>query len=148
MKPVRLLCYMFLWTWRCTTFSSIPIICILLRNKNVPLIYCEPSGRFQHKLQHRLSAVFHNQSPSLTMIPCKVCTFNFLNFMKNGLEVTYQAWDALFHHQKKHREDSWKYDAQPNIFNKLRGVPSGDETLCRMLRLILLLKQNNFRRRK
>ena len=68
--------------------------------------------------------------------------------MKNGLEVTYQAWDALFHHQKKHREDSWKYDAQPNIFNELRGVPSGDETLCRMLRLILLLKQNNFRRRK
>ena len=24
MKPVRLLCYMFLWTWRCTTFKTIP----------------------------------------------------------------------------------------------------------------------------
>ena len=31
----------------------------------------------------------------------------------------------------KHREESWKYDEQWSIFNKLRGVSSGDETLCR-----------------
>ena len=30
---------MFLYTWRCTTFNSIPNISILLTNKNVPLIY-------------------------------------------------------------------------------------------------------------
>ena len=32
----------------------------------------------------------------------------------------------------KHREESWKYDAQRTIFDELRGVSSGDETLCRM----------------
>ena len=63
MKPVRLLCYMFLWTWKCTTFKRIPIILIVLTNKNVALIYCVTicqqktkdcalSGCFQHKLQH------------------------------------------------------------------------------------------------
>ena len=32
----------------------------------------------------------------------------------------------------KHREESWKYDAQRSIFDELRGISSGDETLCRM----------------
>ena len=30
----------------------------------------------------------------------------------------------------KHWEESWKYDTQRSIFDKLRGVSSGDETLC------------------
>ena len=47
--------------------------------------------------------------------------------------VVYQGWDAVFHRQMNHREESWKYDAQRSIFDKLRGVSSGDETLCRML---------------
>ena len=38
MKPVRIF-FMFFYTWRCTTFNSIPNISILLTNKNVPLIY-------------------------------------------------------------------------------------------------------------
>ena len=33
----------------------------------------------------------------------------------------------------KHREDSCKYDAQQSIFEELRGVSSGNETLCLML---------------
>ena len=45
--------------------------------------------------------------------------------------VIYQAWDAVFHHQMKHWEESWKYDA-PQL-DELRGVSSGDETLCQML---------------
>ena len=32
----------------------------------------------------------------------------------------------------KHREESWKYDAQRSIFDELRGVSSGYETLCWM----------------
>ena len=63
MKPVRLLCYLFLWTWKCTTFKRIPIIFIVLTNKNVALIYsvticqqktkdCALSGCFQHKRQY------------------------------------------------------------------------------------------------
>ena len=32
----------------------------------------------------------------------------------------------------KHREESWKYDAQRSIFDELRGVSFGDETLRRM----------------
>ena len=30
-------------------------------------------------------------------------------------------------------EESWKYEAQQSIFDELRGVSSGDETLCQML---------------
>ena len=83
MKPVRLLCYMFLWTWKCTTFKRIPIILIVLTNKNVALIYsvticqqktkdCALSRYFQHKLQHCCFyhwclPLFHNQSPLITM---------------------------------------------------------------------------------
>ena len=81
MKPVRRLCYMFLWTWRCTKFNSIPSILILPTNKNIPLIYsvticqqktkdCAPSRSFQHKLQYLcfyMFLVFHNQSPLITM---------------------------------------------------------------------------------
>ena len=42
-----------------------------------------------------------------------------------SIEVTYQA---VFHDQMKHREESWKYDAEQSIFDELRGVSSGDET--------------------
>ena len=50
-----------------------------------------------------------------------------------SLQVIDQAWDAVFHHQVRQREESWKYDAQRSIFDEFRGVWSGDETLCRML---------------
>ena len=43
--------------------------------------------------------------------------------MKYGLQVIDQT-GAVFHHQKKHQEESWKYDAQPSIFDELRGVSS------------------------
>ena len=33
----------------------------------------------------------------------------------------------------KHWRENWKYDAQRSIFDELRGVSFGDETLCRML---------------
>ena len=53
----------FCGTWPCTTYNSVPIILILLTNKNVALIYsvticeqrtkdCAPSGSFQHKVKH------------------------------------------------------------------------------------------------
>ena len=45
--------------------------------------------------------------------------------------VIYQAWDAVFHHQMKHWEESWKYNMQQSIFDELQGVP--DKTLCQML---------------
>ena len=32
----------------------------------------------------------------------------------------------MFYHQKKHWEESWEYDEQWSIFDKLRGVLSGD----------------------
>ena len=28
----------------------------------------------------------------------------------------------MFHHQMKHREESWKYDAKQSIFDELNGV--------------------------
>ena len=49
------------------------------------------------------------------------------------VHVIYQAWEAVFHHQMKHGEESWKYDAQQSIFDEFRGVSSDDETLCQML---------------
>ena len=39
----------------------------------------------------------------------------------------------MFHHQMRRQEESLKYDAQWSIFDELRGVLFGDETLCRML---------------
>ena len=53
----------FCGTWPCTTYNSVPIILILLTNKNVALIYsvticeqrtkdCAPSGSFQHEVKH------------------------------------------------------------------------------------------------
>ena len=47
--------------------------------------------------------------------------------------VIYQAWDVVFHHQMKHREESWQYHAQRSVSDALRCVSSGDETLGRML---------------
>ena len=46
----------------------------------------------------------------------------------------------MFHHQMKHLEGRRKYDAQRSIFDKLRGVSSGDETLCRMLDITSQMK--------
>ena len=43
------------------------------------------------------------------------------------VSVTYQAFDAVCHHQMKHPEEK-KYDVQRGIFDELRGVSSGDET--------------------
>jgi len=54
--------------------------------------------------------------------------------VRQEVQVIYQAWDVVFHHQMKHQEESWKYDAQRSIFDELRGVSSGDETqMCPML---------------
>ena len=57
---------MFLWTLRCTTFNSIPIILILLTNKNVAFIHyitiCDTAVVLFLTL-----AGFHNQSPLLIM---------------------------------------------------------------------------------
>ena len=39
----------------------------------------------------------------------------------------------MFHHLIKHQGGSWKYNTQWSIFDKLRGVSSGDETVCQML---------------
>ena len=88
----------------------------------------------------------------MTLMKTKACENNdhlrviSWSFIKAWLifQVIDQAWDALFHHQIKHREESWKYDAQQSIFDEFRGVWSRDETLCLMLDL-LLLKRNDFR---
>jgi len=45
------------------------------------------------------------------------------------IDVRYQEWDAVFHHQMKQWEESWKYNVQQSIFDELRGVLYGDETL-------------------
>ena len=49
------------------------------------------------------------------------------------IDEIYPASDAVFHHQMKKEEESWKYNVQWSIFDKLQGVSSGDETLCWML---------------
>ena len=49
-----------------------------------------------------------------------------------AFQIIYQAWDTVFYHQMKHWEESWKYDVQQGIFDELRGISSGDETLCWM----------------
>ena len=82
MKPVRLLCRIFLWTWWCTKrFNNIPII-LILTNKNVAVIYsvtcCEQKTKDWHvQRASNINCIvvlifdivaFHEQCPSLTMI--------------------------------------------------------------------------------
>ena len=55
--------------------------------------------------------------------------------------IIYPAWDAVFHHQMKQWEESWKYDVQQSIFDKLWGISSGDETLCQMLDITSQIKR-------
>ena len=52
--------------------------------------------------------------------------------------LKFRKWwlDTGFHHRMKHWEESWKYDEQRSTFDELR-----------VEYLILLLKQNDFRRR-
>ena len=38
------------------------------------------------------------------------------------LHEIYQTQNTVFNHISKHREESWKYDAQQSIFDKLQGV--------------------------
>ena len=99
---------MFLWTWKCTMLKRIPIILIVLTNKNVALIYsiticqkktkdCAPSGSLQHKLQQALLflslmfAALHNQSPLITMI----------GLLKSHSQFAHQVWRKFKTHYQK-----------------------------------------------
>ena len=64
-KPVRLLGYLFSWTWRCKRFNSIPNILILLTNKSVALFYSitiRIATTTTTKVCVTVSTWFHNQS--------------------------------------------------------------------------------------
>ena len=82
MKPVRLLCYMFLLAFfgpdhAGTTFNSIPIILNLLTNRDIALIYsvtklCTvrelPTFTTAPSFSTWMFAAFHNQFPLITMV--------------------------------------------------------------------------------
>ena len=50
----------------------------------------------------------------------------FLNVMEY-----YQARKMVFDYSSKYQEESWKYDAQQSIFDRIQGVSMADETLSR-----------------
>ena len=54
-------------------------------------------------------------------------------FIVQTFEVTYQARDAVFHHPDEALTKELKIRRPAEYFDELRGVSSGDETLCRML---------------
>ena len=62
-----------------------------------------------------------------------------INCGRLRLDVIYQAWDVVFHHQMIHWKESWKYDAHFEVFHLVMKHC----VEC----LILLLKQNDFRGR-
>ena len=39
------------------------------------------------------------------------------------IEVIYQAWDTVFHHQMKHWEESWKYDCSGVFLTNFEVFP-------------------------
>ena len=91
--------------------------------------------RFSNMITHSCIKIVKGITESDVHLTCKqgremIRQPDFIN--KIIVHVIYQTWDTVFHHQMKHREESWKYDAQRSIFDELRGVSSGDETLCRM----------------
>ena len=51
-------------------------------------------------------------------------------------EMSYQAFNTVFHHQMKHLEVCRKYSAAHRIFNSLLSISSGDETLLLMLDIL------------
>ena len=65
---------------------------------------------------------------SVAVILVKRCYLFVHSEVIRFVNVMFQAFDAVCHHQIKHREESWKYDGQRGIFDELRGVSSGDET--------------------
>ena len=48
---------------------------------------------------------------------------------QNFREVIYQTRKTVFDHISKHREESWKYDAQRSIFDELRGLEMCSNTV-------------------
>ena len=79
---------------------------------------------FCNRLNCQLLQAFNKLKSIFSISKIYVC------FKKLHFHIIYQEWDAVFHQQMKQWEKSWKYDAQQSIFDKLRGVSSGDETLC------------------
>jgi len=52
-----------------------------------------------------------------------VLEYNVLYLLlEERVQVIDITWKAVFDHNSKHREQSWKYDAQRSIFDELRGV--------------------------
>ena len=70
-QPVRLLCYMSLWTGRYTTFNSIPIIQIILTNKKSCITsFCHnlPTKNKEQRIVHHQGALNINFSTVLIFI--------------------------------------------------------------------------------
>jgi len=44
-------------------------------------------------------------------------------------EVIYETRKTVFNDISKHQEESWKYDTQQSIFDKLQGIWKLDQTL-------------------
>lgn len=90
-KPVRLLCYVFLWTWWCTTLSSIPIILILLIDKNVGLIYSVTICQQQKRIVH------HNEAPKINcntvVFISDICCPSYLDSYIN-YDIKLSNWTA------------------------------------------------------
>ena len=79
-----------------------------------------------------LTAIFPPKDQKTYILYILRSILRSIEWLLYEIHVLYQTWDAVFHHQMKHQEESWKYDARRSIFDELRGVSSGDETLCRM----------------
>ena len=54
-----------------------------------------------------------NQKPTAnTVRNARRTTLCWMQGKIKAHDVIYQTWDAVFHHQMKHREESWKYVAE------------------------------------
>ena len=79
-KPVRLLCYMFLWPWKCTTFKSIDFISIVLTNKNFASIYSVTICQ-----QKRILRIVHFQGASnINRELYHCCFYHWCNNVHSG----------------------------------------------------------------
>ena len=56
-------------------------------------------------------------------------------------DVIYQTRETVFHLISKHREESWKYNPQRSIFDKIRGIWKSDETLSQVFDIFSKSKQ-------
>lgn len=103
MKPVRLLCYLFLWTWRCTALSNVAII-LILSGSSKKIIKCTGIGFFFLKAKREKSRTAQKQWVRLAKQLLCTCITLFYTFPCRHCTTTmWKCLDFTFRRGREHK---------------------------------------------